>query len=339
MWTSDSRCGIGRYCVATAVAWFASSAGASWDLNVTTIGANPLQLERIAAAEALWEGVIAGYQPGIALTGVTLTVTFADLPGGTLGQAGPTSFTNQGGFRLSTAGAMTLDTGLSLDTIEDVAAHEIGHILGIGTLWTDNGVYINGSGQYTGAFGLAAYRREFDPLANFVPVELDGGGGTANAHWDEAGFFSNELMSGFLSGSNFLSNTTIDHLRDLGFDTIGGIADLTGVDGDVNQDGVLSVLDITAFVAGWESITIGLNAVERTRLGDLNLSGITDLEDAFLLHQALPAPFRATLLSEISGGSIAVPEPSAHITAIILVTGVIAFGWSRRLVPCSPLHP
>lgn len=307
-----------------ALVLLANPVTAQWDLIINTTGATPAQQERIDAAEALWETVIAGYQNGISNSSVTIDISFSDLGGGTLGQAAPTSFVNQGGFRLSTAGFIDLDDGLGLDTVEDVTAHEIGHVIGIGTLWDDNGVYVDGSGQYTGQFGLAAYQEEFDPAATFVPVELDGGPGTANAHWDESGFFTDEIMSGFLSGSNFLSNTTIESLRDIGFDTLGRLADLTGVEGDVNQDGFVNALDVTAFVDGWRSNTAGLDAVERTLLGDLDLSGRTDLSDLFILHQALPSGGRRILATQFSD-ALPIPEPSS---LLLLATAVLA-----RLMP------
>ena len=41
------------------------------------------------------------------------------------------------------------------------------------------------AGQYTGAAALDAFKLEFNQLeATFVPVELDGGAGTANGHWN-----------------------------------------------------------------------------------------------------------------------------------------------------------
>ena len=310
-------------CVATFLA--AGQAIAQFDLVIIADGVTPAQQVEIDLAEALWEDTIAGYQAGISITGISIHLEFRDLGGGTLGQAGPTAFANQGGFRLSTAGSIDLDDGLGLGSIKDVTAHEIGHILGIGTLWDDNGVYQNGSGQYTGEFGLAAYREEVDPDATFVPVELDGGSGTANSHWDESGFFTHELMSGFLSGSNFLSNTTVEHLRDLGFDTIGGLNQLTGVAGDVNQDSFLNMEDLDEFILGWRSDTEGLDAVERTMLGDLDLSGVTDLADFFLLREAfinntMPTPRLSDFLASI-------PEPSS---AILLLIGVV-IGVGRRV--------
>ena len=104
-------------------------------------------------------------------------------------------------------------------------------------------------GQYMGAAGLNAYRNEFDPNALFIPVELDGSSGTVHGHWNEvadnpslenlAGFdndpgddvpapivtsgpnsgksFDDELMTGIMSGTPFLSETTKESLKDIGF--------------------------------------------------------------------------------------------------------------------------
>jgi len=122
----------------------------------------------------------------------------------------------------------------------NVITHEMAHVMGFGTLWVYNGVYQNGSGQYTGANGLAAYQAEFDPAATFVPVELGGGPGTANAHWDEmdggvvdgdtglTGITNSwgadmgyELMTGWLNSTGdepaFISNTTVQSFVDIGY--------------------------------------------------------------------------------------------------------------------------
>jgi len=114
---------------------------------------------------------------------------------------------------------------------ENVILHEMGHVLGIGTLWGPayNDVYIEGSGEYTGASALAAYQAEFDPEATFVPVELDGGSGTANSHWNEVGdedaltsqfnleSMNDELMTGWASGDMYVSNVTLGSLEDIGY--------------------------------------------------------------------------------------------------------------------------
>ena len=50
-----------------------------------------------------------------------------------------------------------------------------------------------------------------------VPVENNGGPGTADSHWRET-LFRNELMSGFIAASNNpLSRLTVCSLQDLGY--------------------------------------------------------------------------------------------------------------------------
>ncbi|MDR1280031.1 MAG: hypothetical protein LBK99_04340, partial [Opitutaceae bacterium] len=80
---------------------------------------------------------------------------------------------------------------------------------------------------------LANYRAEFNqPSATYVPVEGEGGYGTAGGHWDEVylganntGFISNltgqdmryELMTGWANSPMFLSSVTLGALEDLGY--------------------------------------------------------------------------------------------------------------------------
>jgi hypothetical protein len=88
-------------------------------------------------------------------------------------------------------------------------------------------------------------------------------------------------------------------------------SELTGIAGDVNQDGALNQTDVDAFVAGWLSenrvggLVVGdLNSY---RAGDLNATGVTDLDDAFLLHSALVSAGQAGInFGALNGG---VPEP------------------------------
>lgn len=188
-------------------------------------GLTDSQVAVFADAENFWET----HLTGITYDGADLTTTisaegsFIDGAGGTLGQAGPTSAFNTGTFLYADAGIMNFDSAdlAQLEADGDLFAvllHEMAHVLGFGTLWESAGAYLWGTGQYTGAHGLAAYQAEFDPLATYVPVELGGGSGTANAHWDEewAGGV-NELMTGFFDAPTFISNTTIASFGDLGF--------------------------------------------------------------------------------------------------------------------------
>ena len=207
-------------------------------LNITG-GLSVTQQNVFTAAKSFWESQLTGYKSGISITGLTINAsgTPIDGVGGVLGQAGPTNTTTQGGFVLATAGTMRFDSAdlgnmETNGTLQNVILHEMAHVLGFGTLWTSNGVYVNGSGQFTGAAALARYRTEFNQSsATSVPVELGGGGGTANGHWNEvdggAGLtgivdsqnrdMRDELMTGWLNPNSFVSNMTVASFSDIGF--------------------------------------------------------------------------------------------------------------------------
>lgn len=86
-------------------------------------------------------------------------------------------------------------------------------------------VYTEGTGQYTDAFGVAAYQSEHDPTATFVPVELEGGPGTADSHWDDlfdvtdslGRPLARELMVAYDNPPMYISNTTVQSFADIGF--------------------------------------------------------------------------------------------------------------------------
>ncbi|MBM3786947.1 MAG: PEP-CTERM sorting domain-containing protein [Acidobacteria bacterium] len=192
-------------------------------------------------AAATWESLLSGYNPSVTVP-ITLMIDAAgvliDGPGGILGSAGPDSAISNGGFVLTTSGSMQFDTA-DLANVEAngnllaLILHEMGHVMGFGTLWVQNGVYVDGTGQYTGPNALSAYRTEWNqPGAAFVPVELGGGPGTANGHWNEVDgggaatgiieIFNNrdfrlELMTGWLNSGSFISQTTVQSFVDIGF--------------------------------------------------------------------------------------------------------------------------
>jgi hypothetical protein len=224
----------------------------------------PIQQQTFIDAAAFWNSVITGYDlvtDGAGLpTPHSLTIN-ASLPsidgvGGILGSAGPetASYYDNDPFTptptvalyYASTGSMEFDSAdvealVANNTFYGVVLHEMAHVLGIGTLWTFNNnvsgtnyqLYNDGSGQYTGPNALAAWQTEFNqPSATFVPIELGGGGGTANGHWNEndggggsTGFVSNisgmdftsELMTGWASGSFFISTVTLGGLDDLGY--------------------------------------------------------------------------------------------------------------------------
>lgn len=136
-----------------------------------------------------------------------------------------TGLPDQGYLRLDIADIGRME---SLNLIEDFAFHEMLHAMGFGTAWSSMGLVetINGSLRFTGENATLAYNNEFshiasgDALSAFgVPVEMEGGSGTAGVHWDDA-TFGTELMTGQLNGTNVVSDMTIASLEDMGYQTI-----------------------------------------------------------------------------------------------------------------------
>ena len=241
-----------------------ASANAVSLINLSFSGSmSPIERQTFIDAADFWNSTITGYDliynnaGSIEPHGLTITASVApnDGVGGILGSAGPNTATyydnNPTGtptmalFYTST-GSMNFDSAdtnslIATNRFYGVVLHEMAHVLGIGTLWTGNNnlsgtaypLYTDGSGQYTGPNALARWKSEFSqPSATSVPVELGGGGGTANGHWNEndggggtTGFVSNlygmdfttELMTGWASNSFFISGVTLGGLDDLGY--------------------------------------------------------------------------------------------------------------------------
>ncbi|MCY4668516.1 MAG: DNA/RNA non-specific endonuclease, partial [Rhodococcus sp.] len=96
----------------------------------------------------------------------------------------------------------------SENEIAGTIVHEIGHTLGIG--WEGWGAVFD---RLTGQFKPEAVLR-LAALAQ-MEVELDGGSGTAFAHWDEQ-LFGKELMTGYQDRSEYVLPVTIDLMEVLG---------------------------------------------------------------------------------------------------------------------------
>ena len=192
-------------------------------------GLTDSQKDVFTQAELFWESQITGYEGDIRFSpALTITANAAanDGVGGVLGSAGPrTGYDNRAynGKLYTATGEMSFDSA-DIDNLESngslfgVIVHEMAHVLGFGTLWTYNGLYVEGSGEYTGEYALAAYQAETDSSASYVPVELEGGEGTADGHWDEGWLLGgSELMTGWLEGVTTLSSVTLAQFRDLGY--------------------------------------------------------------------------------------------------------------------------
>ncbi len=147
-----------------------------------------------------------------------------DGAGRILGQAGPTRVRTAGGLPIT--GVMSFDVA-DLETLErngslvNVVIHEMGHVLGIGTLWQRMGL-LQGAGTANPIFVGANAMREYGALLRVnrpmpVPVANTGGPGTRDGHWRES-IFGNELMTGFLDGGiNPVSRVTVAALEDMGY--------------------------------------------------------------------------------------------------------------------------
>jgi len=206
-------------------------------------------------ARSRWEKVIVGDVPDVTVSlpkcesyhpatpgGVDdlviyVTVDSIDGPFGTLGRAGPCYIRNDG---TPITGAMTFDEAdldwlAENDLLVGTILHEMGHVLGIGSTWSNLGLL---SGSCTGdpVFTGTGARQAFDAVGGTtyaggakVPVEDTGapGDGGNCGHWRES-VLGPELMTPILlAGSpNPLSIVTIESLADQGYVVNRGAADV-----------------------------------------------------------------------------------------------------------------
>jgi hypothetical protein len=160
---------------------------------------------------------------------ILVTIQPIDGPGNILGAATPCLIRSAG--NLTALGRMQFDSE-DLETIEaagllePVITHEMGHVLGFGTLWPLAGLLADSAGSLTNDPHFVGPQAvaEFDAAGGAaylgglkVPVENSGGSGTANSHWRES-VFGAELMTGFVDpGFNPLSRITVASMADLGY--------------------------------------------------------------------------------------------------------------------------
>jgi len=215
----------------------AAAVASAYKIEVRFLGGlNTAQKNAFKAAADRWATVIVGDLPSVRVDNeviddllILAQGTAIDGPRGILGQAGPTHIrpANAGKSKfLPVKGIMSFDTAdlqaMQQDgTLKDVITHEMGHVIGIGTIWERKGL-LKDAGQSTVRFVGKNARKEFGKLkksaAADVPVENTGGPGTADGHWRES-VFRNELMSGFIAApNNPLSRLTVASLLDMGYE-------------------------------------------------------------------------------------------------------------------------
>lgn len=275
-WTLDTAAGTNTM-TATAsgltgspVTFNATGSASVSNFNITLVflgSGSPSQQAAFTAAKNHWEQLITGDLPNTTISlnndvlcsgGTPLTyngavddvVIFADLVpidgvGSILGAAGPCYIRSSAQNSLTVLGYMKFDTA-DLANLEaggdlaDVALHEMGHVLGYGTLWNQppHALMNTNSGTnpfYTGSIATTAYLAEggaasVTPPAiggctggteaiarSAVPLENSGGSGTALSHWEEC-VFQSEVMTGYISGNTRpMSLTTLQSFADLGY--------------------------------------------------------------------------------------------------------------------------
>lgn len=190
----------------------------------------PARTAAFRDAATRWDGLLDTSFPALEtpvgiLAGLRIEARVAALDGpeGVLGQAGPTLLRPED--ERPVAGIMEFDSA-DLDRLEaegalaDVILHEMGHVLGFGTLFARRGL-VAGSGGADPRFTGAAARREWAALegsdGNGVPLANTGGAGTREGHWREL-VFGNELLTGFLSGADRpVSRLSLGAFEDLGY--------------------------------------------------------------------------------------------------------------------------
>jgi Big-like domain-containing protein/leishmanolysin len=223
----------------------------AFNIEVRFLGsATSSQRLAFANAESRWESLITGDLEDVDLSAgvgdcgpgspainesiddllILVTLDSIDGPGNVLGSAGPCFIRNTD--NLSVLGAMVFDT-TDLQDVESAGLlnalilHEMGHVLGFGSLWPTDSLLADPSlppnngidPHFTGAQALSSFN-SIGGIAYTgakVPVEDTGGEGTADGHWRES-VFGNELMTGFVDiGENPLSVVTVASLADEGY--------------------------------------------------------------------------------------------------------------------------
>ncbi len=255
------------------------AAGGGFDIGLRFVSVpTPNQLQTFSDAAARWETIITGdlpaqpisYPAGTCNSPLALNETIDDVviivrlepidgAGQVLGSAGPCVL--RGGSAHPALGTMRFDTAdlanlESAGNFGNVILHEMGHVLGAGTIWSNKGFLqlpspTSGTGNdthFNGPLAITSFNAvggSTYTLGAKVPVEnSQGGAGTRNSHWRES-VLQNELMTGFINaGLNPMSQLTISSMQDLGYTVDLAAADFFAVVTNLRLEGEVSAPDI-----------------------------------------------------------------------------------------------
>ena len=151
-----------------------------------------------------------------------------DGAGKILAQSGPCVTRSRASGGLTSLGLMLFDAAdlasmSQRGILQDVITHEMLHIVGVGTLWSDKHLVAAEGTPSVAYYGTQGRQGCTDDggttvCASAVPVENNGVPGTADAHWRES-TFGNELMTGYVNLNGMpLSAITVGSLADLGYE-------------------------------------------------------------------------------------------------------------------------
>jgi hypothetical protein len=211
------------------------------------------------AAASLWESVIVGDLPDVTLPDgsvvddLLIHVDMADLDDGVIALAGITDIRSgnsgtaaNGAFSqdgLPYIGQMTINAAFQAAVgLGNTIAHEIGHVIGFGTLWQSVGSYtelVSGIGTddpvFTGAHAVREFNQIFGVSGTGVPLFEESSVGTPEyegsygCHWRDRVFNDYPLFGELMTSSYpvegvngqavpaVLSRVTIGALHDLGY--------------------------------------------------------------------------------------------------------------------------
>jgi hypothetical protein len=234
------------------VTFTATGQAAAYTITLRYLGAIPTGTRKAAvdSAVAHWQRIIYGALPPVPLQSaadacfkgqpainetvnnilIYFSIDSIDGPGKILAEAGPCYARSDGTWlpvmgliRVDSADIATYDANGQLPSI---ILHEMGHVLGFGTIWTYQNLLAGAVAQggtdphFVGSQANAAFDRiggtNYTGGAK-VPVENVGGPGSIDGHWRES-VFGNELMTSILNaGTNPLSVLSVASMGDDGY--------------------------------------------------------------------------------------------------------------------------
>jgi CARDB protein/leishmanolysin len=195
------------------------------DIPNSDFSTDPLAADACVTGQPLFNGEVDDLR-------IYVSIVEIDGLSGTLAQAGPCI--TRGLTNLPIVGSMKFDAA-DLTSLEEsggllpVILHEMGHVLGLGTIWSQRGLLQNPSlpsspgadTHFNGPLAIEAFDAAGGSsytLGQKVPVENTAGEGSSDSHWRET-LLGLELMTPFFTPgqSNPLSAISIQSMADVGY--------------------------------------------------------------------------------------------------------------------------